>query len=136
MDEKPKKPYLFQPGQSGNPKGPPKGYERGRVRLLALFDKAAIKYGPQFMERLFEDGLKHPINFAHKVWIPLIQKQCVIQVEGEDGKKVAWRCLTEIGMSEEQALALTGKVIEADYKESGKAKKGNEAQDDAQLQTP
>jgi hypothetical protein len=60
----------------------------------------------------------------------------VIQVEGEDGKKVAWRCLTEIGMSEEQAMALTGKVIEADYQEGAKPKEGDAAQDDAQLQAP
>ena len=108
--------HLFQPGQSGNPKGPPLGVSKGRSLALRTLDhwfeiEANRK---KYVERLTEEAMRYPIRFARDVLIPLLPKDVLAIKEGDDGKPAVWRFLTEVGTGESQADQLSDNIIEAE----------------------
>ena len=107
---------LFQPGQSGNPKGPPLGMTKGRSLALKTLDTWFEDEGNRrkYIQRLTEEAMRYPIRFARDVLIPLLPKDVLAIKEGDDGKPAVWRFLTEVGTGESQADQLTDNIIEAE----------------------
>jgi hypothetical protein len=107
---------LFQPGQSGNPKGPPLGTTKGRSLALKMLDTWFEDEGNRrkFIDRLTQEAMRYPIRFARDVLIPLLPKDILAIREGDDGKPAVWRFLTEVGTGESQADQLSTNIIEAE----------------------
>jgi hypothetical protein len=108
--------HLFQPGKSGNPKGPPLGTTKGRSRALKALDEWFEDEGnrKRYIERLTQEAMRYPIRFARDVLIPLLPKDVLAIREGDDGKPAVWRFLTEVGTGESQADQLSSNIIEAE----------------------
>ena len=108
--------HLFQPGKSGNPKGPPLGTTKGRSRALKALDEWFEDEGnrKKYIERLTQEAMRYPIRFARDVLIPLLPKDVLAIREGDDGKPAVWRFLTEVGTGESQADQLSSNIIEAE----------------------
>jgi len=108
--------HLFQPGKSGNPKGPPLGTTKGRSRALKALDEWFEDEGnrKRYIERLTQEAIRYPIRFARDVLIPLLPKDVLAIREGDDGKPAVWRFLTEVGTGESQADQLSSNIIEAE----------------------
>jgi hypothetical protein len=108
--------HLFQPGKSGNPKGPPLGTTKGRSRALKALDEWFEDEGnrKKYIERLTQEAMRYPIRFARDVLIPLLPKDVLAIKEGDDGKPAVWRFLTEVGTGESQADQLSSSIIEAE----------------------
>jgi len=111
--------HLFQPGKSGNPKGPPLGTTKGRSRALKALDEWFEDEGKRkrYIARLTEEAMRYPIRFARDVLIPLLPKDVLAIKEDGDGKPAVWRFLTEVGTGESQANQLSGHIIEAEAQE-------------------
>jgi len=110
----------FKKGQSGNPKGrlPPKG----RMLLLEEIEKWLATDRVAFVKKLKQQAMSKPIAFMRDVYIPLLPKDFLLKMTGEDGKTVMWQCLTEMGVSPEHAEMMTQvanqpKVIDVDSEE-------------------
>lgn len=115
---------LFQPGQSGNPKGPPLGMTKGRSRALKALDAWFEDEGNRrkYIERLTEEAMHYPIRFARDVLIPLLPKDVLaIREDGDDGKPAVWRFLTEVGTGAPQAEQLAANMIDAEADDAGRA---------------
>jgi hypothetical protein len=110
---------LFQPGQSGNPKGPPLGTTKGRSRALKALDEWFEDEGnrSRYIKRLTEEAMRYPIRFARDVLIPLLPKDILAIREDGDGKPAVWRFLTEVGTGESNAEQLSSNIIEAEARE-------------------
>jgi hypothetical protein len=111
--------HLFQPGKSGNPKGPPLGTTKGRSRALKALDEWFEDEGnrKKYIERLTQEAMRYPIRFARDVLIPLLPKDILAIREDGDGKPAVWRFLTEVGTGEAQAEQLSSNIIEAEAME-------------------
>ena len=109
------KKYQFQKGQSGNPKGrmPPKGSTELRKELEHWMFTNRVK----FVKVLGKYAMAHPVAFMRDVYIPMMPKDTLLQMTGEDGKTAIWHCLTEMGVSESTADAMTRPAIDVDSKE-------------------
>ena len=107
---------LFQPGQSGNPKGPPLGTTKGRSLALKTLDTWFEDEGnrKKYIERLTQEAMRYPIRFARDVLIPLLPKDILAIREDGDGKPAVWRFLTEVGTGETHAEQLSSNIIEAE----------------------
>ena len=112
-------PYLFQPGKSGNPKGPPLGTTKGRSRALKALDEwfEVESNRKKYIQRLTEEAMRYPIRFARDVLIPLLPKDILAIKEDGDGKPAVWRFLTEVGTGESQSDTLASNIIEAEAQE-------------------
>jgi hypothetical protein len=110
----------FKKGQSGNPKGrvPPKGSAELRKEL----EKWMYENRVMFVKRLGKYAMTHPVAFMRDVYIPMMPKDSLLEITGEDGKTAIWHCLTEMGVSETNAAAMlqaagTKPAIDVDSKE-------------------
>ena len=83
----------FEAGQTGNPRGRPKGCCGGRIRMLAGLDRllAKKKNEQAMMAGLERDLLKDPATFFKTVVMPLLPREAKLSVEN-DGI-VMWRNL-------------------------------------------
>jgi hypothetical protein len=67
----------------------------------------------KFVKKLGAYAMRHPVAFMRDVYIPMMPKDLLLQMTDGDGKTAMWRCLTEMGVSESNAEAMTKAVIEA-----------------------
>jgi len=73
----------FQPGQSGNPLGRPKGTKSGRVHALGeldamLSDDSALETLREGFQKALE---RDPVWFFRRIIIPLLPKEASLQIE-------------------------------------------------------
>ena len=85
----------FQPGQSGNPAGRPKGTRSGRSQALSVIDALLKDAGNQ---EILREGLqkrlaKDPVWFFRRIIMPLLPKESSLQIE-HDGV-IEWRLLSD-----------------------------------------
>jgi len=75
----------FQPGQSGNPAGRPKGTKSGRVHALGELD--ALLSEEETLEMLragFQKALERdPVWFFRRIIMPLLPKEATLSLENE-----------------------------------------------------
>ncbi len=85
----------FQPGESGNPGGRPKGSCGGRVQALSALDAMLAKRRNQqaLVRALEEDFIRNPVRFFKTVVMPLLPKESKLSVEREG--VVGWKSLVE-----------------------------------------
>lgn len=105
------RPYMFKKGQSGNPAGPCK--RNGTLALRNQLEKWMVENHVKFTKRLGAYAMRHPVAFMRDVYIPMMPKDLLLQMTDGDGKTAMWRCLTEIGLSEDNAEAMTKAMIDA-----------------------
>lgn len=80
----------FQPGQSGNPRGRPKGTNSGRTQALQVLDSLLAEDGTQqTLEAALRKALERdPYRFFVHIIMPLLPKHAAIQVT--DDSPVRW----------------------------------------------
>ena len=90
---------MFQPGQSGNPAGRPKGSYGGRIKALAALDKMlGRKKCETALVRALETELeKDPVRFFKTIVMPLLPKESKLQLDQEG--VIQWRSLLGTGDS-------------------------------------
>ena len=83
----------FQPGQSGNPAGRPKGACGGRLRALIKLDEMLSKRRNErvLMQAMEAELLRDPVGFFKSVVMPLLPKESRLSVENEG--VVQWQTL-------------------------------------------
>ena len=101
----------FQPGQTGNPEGRPKGQKSGRMQSLGELD--SMLKDSDVMATLREGLLKalekDPVWFFRRIIMPLLPKEATLQVE-HDGV-IEWRLLSNtppIGLNKSSTMPATG----------------------------
>ena len=85
----------FEAGQSGNPKGGPKGSYGGRIQALACLDKlmASKKKQRALIAALDKEFTKDPVRFFRTFIMPLLPKESKLAIDN-DGI-VEWKSLLE-----------------------------------------
>ncbi len=93
----------FEPGQSGNPAGRPKGIPSGRMKALGALDRITAKEANvKIMEMALEKALKEkPLWFFTNIVMPLLPRETRAAVEAGD-KVIEWRGLLSVGAGEER----------------------------------
>ena len=83
----------FEPGQSGNPVGRPKGSYGGRIMALASLDRLLAKKKNQkaLMDALEKDLLKDPVYFFKTVVMPLLPREAKLSLDREG--VIQWKSL-------------------------------------------
>ena len=73
----------FQAGQSGNPRGRPKGTCGGRARALVILDKMLGKKRSEaaLMKALEQEFEKDPVRFFKTIVMPLLPKESKLNVD-------------------------------------------------------
>ena len=104
---------LFEAGQTGNPKGRPRGCCGGRIRALAGLDRLlARKKNQQALIRALEEDLQaDPVRFFKTVVMPLLPREAKLSVD--HAGVIQWRSLIGTG-DEQERPEVSGQVIEAD----------------------
>ena len=97
----------FQPGQSGNPAGRPKGAKSGRMQALGVLDALLKDEGTleTLREGLQKALAKDPVWFFRRIVMPLLPKEASLQIE-HDGV-IEWRLLSNtppIGANSESTM--------------------------------
>ena len=84
---------MFQAGQSGNPRGRPKGSHGGRIQALASLDKlVARKKNQKALIRALEADLQaDPVRFFKTVIMPLLPRESKLAFDHEG--VIQWRSL-------------------------------------------
>ena len=84
---------MFTPGESGNPRGRPKGSCGGRARALAVLDKLLGKKRSEaaLMKALEQEFEKDPVRFFKTIVMPLLPKESKLNID-RDGV-IEWRSL-------------------------------------------
>jgi len=96
----------FQPGESGNPTGRPRGSTGGRVQALAALDVMLAKRKNQraLIKALESELLNDPVRFFRSIIMPLLPREAKLSLD-HDGV-IRWQSL--LGPSGEQPKALPG----------------------------
>jgi len=83
----------FQPGQSGNPGGRPKGSYGGRIKALAALDKVvAKKTNRRALEIAIQTEFnKDPMRFFKTIIMPLVPKESKLEVDKTSA--IQWQSL-------------------------------------------
>ena len=86
----------FQPGQSGNPAGRPKGTKSGRMQALSVLDD--LLKDPSAQQTLCE-GLqkaleRDPVWFFRRIIMPLLPKDATVQFDNKGA--IQWVRLSTI----------------------------------------
>lgn len=91
------KPWLFQPGQSGNPRGRPPGCG-GRARALQILDEVGNREdNAKLLSAAFDTAMKmQPLQFFMKVMAPLLPKEALLRVENKAASVGPWVSLLEV----------------------------------------
>ena len=92
----------FKPGQSGNPKGKPKGTQGGRMQALGALDRIIAKEDNlRRIEDALEEALqKRPLWFFTNIIMPLLPKETKGVLEGGD-RVIEWRSLVSTAVADE-----------------------------------
>ena len=85
----------FQPGQSGNPEGKPKGAVSGRTQLVKALDRLLQDEGNQqaLLNGLEASLQKDPVWFFRRIVMPLLPKEATLSLEN-DGV-FTWKLLSD-----------------------------------------
>lgn len=91
------KPWLFQPGQSGNPAGRPHG-AGGRQRALQILDEVGNRQdNAQLLAEAMDKAMKqNPLKFFMQVMAPLLPKEALLRVENKAASVGPWVTLVEV----------------------------------------
>lgn len=91
------KPWLFQPGQSGNPAGRPHG-AGGRQRALQILDEVGNREdNAQLLSEAMDKAMKqNPLKFFMQVMAPLLPKEALLRVENKNASAGPWVTLIEV----------------------------------------
>jgi hypothetical protein len=83
----------FAPGQSGNPKGRPKGSYGGRIKALAALDHIMAKKRNRaaLEQALQREFLADPMRFFKTIVMPLLPKDS--KIEFDKASTVRWQSL-------------------------------------------
>jgi len=83
----------FQPGQSGNPAGRPKGSSGGRVRALAALDTMLGKRKNQrvLVQALEAEFQGNPVRFFKTIIMPLLPREAKLSLDHEG--VIQWQSL-------------------------------------------
>lgn len=83
----------FEPGQTGNPIGRPKGSYGGRIMALASLDRLLAKKKNQkaLIDALEKDLLKDPVYFFKTVVMPLLPREAKLSLDREG--VIQWKSL-------------------------------------------
>jgi hypothetical protein len=94
----------FQPGQSGNPKGRPKGSYGGRIQALAELDQLmGCNPNKKKLRKAMQESFdKDPMGFFKTVIMPLLPKESKVKLDEEDGV-IRWQSLLGPGDSKPPA---------------------------------
>ena len=86
----------FEPGQSGNPAGRPRGAGSGRMQALGVLDQLLAEPGPQaaLLEGLRTELARDPVAFFIRVVMPLLPKQAAQSMPSQEGG-LPWRTLCD-----------------------------------------
>ena len=76
---------LFKKGQSGNPKGRPKGSVSDKTKMLNIIFKIAEEVGDKFEVKMRALAKKDPISFYRKFVEPIQPKDFSIKHERGEG---------------------------------------------------
>ena len=100
----------FEPGQSGNPVGRPKGSYGGRIQALAALDRMLGKKRNQsiLVKALEQEFQTDPVRFFKTVIMPLLPRESKLKLD-HDGV-VQWRSL--LGPSGDNGRTIEGRTIE------------------------
>jgi hypothetical protein len=84
---------MFEAGQSGNPKGRPKGAYGGRIQALAELDRLLARgKNKKLLARALEAELQaDPVRFFKGVIMPLLPREAKLAVDREG--VITWRSL-------------------------------------------
>jgi hypothetical protein len=90
----------FQPGQSGNPGGRPKGTVSGRMQALSELDALLKEKGclETLRDGLVESLERDPVWFFRRIIMPLLPKEATLQIDN-DGV-VTWLSLSTTAPTE------------------------------------
>ncbi|MGE4489191.1 MAG: DUF5681 domain-containing protein [Kiritimatiellales bacterium] len=90
----------FQPGQSGNPGGRPKGTVSGRMQALSELDALLKEKGclETLRDGLAESLERDPVWFFRRIIMPLLPKEATLQIDN-DGV-VTWLSLSTTAPTE------------------------------------
>ena len=100
----------FQPGQSGNPAGRPKGTNSGRMQAVGVLDALLKDAGPlEVLRAGLEKKLEQdPVWFFRRIIMPLLPKEASLHIE-HDGV-IEWRLLSNtppIGLNKSSTMPAT-----------------------------
>jgi len=104
----------FQPGQSGNPAGKPKGTVSGRTQLVKALDRMLKDEANQqaLLNGLEASLQKDPVWFFRRIVMPLLPKEATLNVE-HDGV-IEWRLLSHtppIGLNKKSMMPATSDFV-------------------------
>jgi hypothetical protein len=86
----------YQPGESGNRMGRPKGSYGGRIKALASLDKmmAQKKHQTRLIRALEKEFVKNPVLFFRTMIMPLLPKESKLAFDHEG--VIEWRSLLTV----------------------------------------
>lgn len=92
------KPWLFKPGQSGNPAGRPKGAVSGRMQALQTLDNFM---GETDTQQALSDALrtafhKDPFGFFERVLMKLFPTEALHKIQAENVVRSPWVSIPEL----------------------------------------
>ena len=93
------KPWLFKPGQSGNPRGRPSGTVGGRTRALQILDEVSNREDNAALLAQAMDAAmkKNPLAFFLKYMAPLLPKEALLRVENTASNSCGpWVSMVEV----------------------------------------
>lgn len=83
----------WQPGQSGNPAGKPRGTLHARARALAILDQILDEAETReaLRDALRRYILKDPVRAFRTLVMPLLPKEARLEVDNNEPRRVIWR---------------------------------------------
>ena len=108
---------MFEAGQSGNPKGRPKGSYGGRIQALASLDRLLARRKNQnaLIRALEKDLQANPLRFFKTVIMPLLPRESKLSFDHES--VIEWKSLVELGR-EQRAAHVDGGVLRVEGKQA------------------
>lgn len=82
----------WQPGQSGNPAGKPRGAVHARARALAILDQILDEAETReaLRDALRRYVLKDPVRAFRNLVMPLLPKEGRLEVDNNEPRRVIW----------------------------------------------
>ena len=112
---------MFQPGQSGNPRGRPKGHYGGRIQALATLDRIMAKKANRARraEALEAEFEKNPVAFFKSIIMPLLPRDALVTLQ-RDGA-IRWQSLLGVAEATLAQAAAAGQEVPGPVLQSGGA---------------